>query len=51
MNAHFENLTKQVKAKDVRIVELEKKIRAPEESSDNLEQYTRRPILRIHEVP
>ena len=49
--AHIENLTKQVKAKDMRIVELEKKIRALEESSDNLEQCTRRPNLRIHGVP
>ena len=40
LNAHIENLTKQVKAKDIRIVELEKKIHALEESSDNLEQLT-----------
>ena len=43
LNAHIEHLTKQVKAKDIRIVELEKKMQALEESSDNLEQYTRRP--------
>ena len=42
---------KQVKAKDIRIVELEKKIHALEESSDNLEQYTRRSNIRIHGVP
>ena len=51
LNSHIENLTKQVKAKDIHIVELEKKIHALEESSDNLEQYTRRPNLRIHGVP
>ena len=51
LNAHIENLTKQVNTKDIRIVELEKKLHALEESSDNLEQYTRRPNLRIHGVP
>ena len=51
LNAHIENLTKLVKAKDIRIVELETKIHALEESSDNLEQYTHRPNLRIHGVP
>ena len=51
LNAHIENLTKQVKTKDIRIVELEKKIRALEESSDILEQYTRPPNLGIHGVP
>ena len=51
LNAHIENLTKQVNTKDIRIVELEKKLHALEESSGNLEQYTRRPNLRIHGVP
>ena len=51
LNAHIENLTKQVKAKDIRIVELEKKMYALEECNVNLEQYTRRPNLRIHGVP
>ena len=47
LNAHIENLTKQVKAKDIHIVELEKKMHA----LDNLEQYTRRPNFRIQVVP
>ena len=51
LNAYIENLIKQVKAKDIRIVELEKKIHALEESSDNLEQYTHLHNLQIHGVP
>ena len=38
LNAHIENLAKLEKTKDMRIAELQKKIHALEESSDNLEQ-------------
>ena len=47
LKAYIKKFTKQVKAKNTGIIELQKKVRIFEESSDNLEQYTRRPNLRV----
>ena len=51
LNAHKENLAKQVTKKDIRIVGSEKEVRVLEESNDNLGQYTSRPNLIIQGFP